>query len=218
MVMAAEDQLYYLEMSPTGLAREPGQAGELGPRLTPEPNFPVRSLVRDLTVNVAEGAEETPRVRGWVATTRSLFEFHQTRAGEWRADPLALGGGEPVEVWSHEGEGRGYGRVGLRDGQVLRLPEGLPLTRPLPKSERAVDYATLGGWPVVLGEQGLYATEATQRGNGRPGLLRWVALPLSLKPEALQGARIAVVREGAGEVLYLFTRIGFVYRVGETAR
>jgi hypothetical protein len=216
LVLAASDQLYHLELSAADLLEEPGLVPGVGPRLTPEPGFPVRSLARDR--RAVPGGEE-PRVRGWVATSRSLFEYAQSEAGLWSHTPLTLGSGEPVEVWSLEGPGRSYGRVGLRDGQVLKLPEGLPLTGPLPEGERVVDYADLDGWPVALTEDALYGTEATQR-EGREGLLRWkpLTLPAEVTGEALRGARIEVVRETGVAVLYLFTRTGFTYRVAEGAR
>ncbi len=217
LVLAASDQLYHLELSAADLQEEPGLAPGVGPRLTPEPGFPVRSLARDRTA--VPGGEE-PRVRGWVATSRSLFEYAQSEAGLWSLTPLTLGSGEPVEVWSLEGPGRAYGRVGLRDGQVLKLPEGLPLTGKLPEGERVVDYADLVGWPVALTQDALYGTEATQREDGREGLLRWRPLPLpaEVTREALSGARIEVVREAGVPVLYLFTHTGFTYRVAEGTR
>jgi hypothetical protein len=37
---------------------------------------------------------------------------------------------------------------------VLRLPQGLPITQPLPvENPRGVDHASLKGWPVALEEQ-----------------------------------------------------------------
>ncbi|RKH03150.1 hypothetical protein D7V97_26935 [Corallococcus sp. CA053C] len=214
LVIAANDQLYSLEgISPT---TEPGQLPGVLPRLTPDPGFPVRSLARDRTVSLTGATPQ--RVRGWVATGRSLFEYAQSKEGRWSLTPLPLGDAEPVKVWSREGAGVGYGRVGLRDGVVLRLPEGLPLTKPLPAEGRAVDYASLAGWPVALTETDVYAATARgTRADGQAGLLQWMPLPrpAGLTNEALLGARIFVVKHDSDEVLYLFIRTGFVYQLGK---
>lgn len=215
LVLAAEDQLYSLDTDLSQLESEPELAGVLNPRLTPDPNFPVRSLARDRTI--IPGGDSPVRVRGWVATSRGVFQFEQaTATGAWTLQSLPLGAGEPVEVWARGS----HGRVGLRDGQVLRLPEGLPLTQPLSEVDRVVDYDTLGGWPVALGEEAVYRTLPTTRADGTPGLLRWAPIPLpaELVSQGLSGARIAVLAEGSTPVLYLFTRTGFVYKLGEGAR
>jgi hypothetical protein len=224
LVLAANDQLYYREVPLSELSQEEGQAGVLTPRLTPEANFPVRSLALDRTVSLT--AKTGPRVRGWVATSRSVFEFEQDAETEaWKLEQLPLGGGEPVEVWTREAESTSYGRLGLRDGQVLRLPQGLPITQPLPdRDQRVVDYASLAGWPIALGERGIYRTVPTTLSGGEVGLMRWEPLPpppgltAAGLEDAVKEARIAVVKEEGREVLYLFTRTGFVYRLGEGAR
>jgi hypothetical protein len=220
MVLTAHDQLYYVDLPRAELTQEPEEVRTLSPRLTPDPNFPLRSLARDQTVSLTGG---TPaRVRGWVSTDRSVFQFEQASAtGGWTLRALPIGDGEPVEVWSREAGGTSYGRLGLRNGLVLRLPQGLPLTQNLPEGERVVDYASLAGWPVALGERAIYRTAPTQLSGGAPGLLKWERLeplPEGLTVSDLEGARIAVVNELGVPTLYLFTRTGFVYRLGEGAR
>ncbi|MBU8899990.1 hypothetical protein KRR26_30720 [Corallococcus sp. M34] len=216
LIISANDQVYVLEQDLSALGAEPKQLPGLLPRLTPEPGFPVRSLARDRTVSFTGSA--SPRVRGWLATGRSLFEFTQAADGKWALTPLPLGTGEPVAVWSLDGAGASYGRVGLRDGLVLRLPAGLPLTEPLQEGERVVGYASLAGWPVALTEHRLYAaTEVSKRADGKQGLLRWKALeaPAELPANGLTGASIDVVKDPSGtETLYLFTHTGYVYRLG----
>jgi hypothetical protein len=165
-------------------------------------------------VNLAATATGEKRVRGWVATSRSAFEFWQEADTlAWKLKQLELGGGEPVEIWSREAGNNGYGRLGLRDGQVLRLPEGVPLTQPLPQVDRVIHYASMDGWPTALGEKAVYRT--VPRAEGESGLLHWqvVPLPAELESQGLSGARIFVVKENATSVLYLFTRTGFVYRL-----
>jgi hypothetical protein len=225
MMLAANDQLYYVELPRAELRQEQTEVKTLLPRLTPDPNFPVRSLARDSTVSLT--GETGARVRGWASTDRSVFQFEQGAAtGSWELKPLPIGDGEPVEVWSREAGSTSYGRLGLRDGLVLRLPQGLPLTQPLPDNERVVDYASLAGWPVALGERGIYRTVPAQLTNGQPGPLKWERLeplPDGLSVADLEGARITVVNErgmpGQGRLtLYLFTRTGFVYRLSEVAR
>jgi hypothetical protein len=212
LVLTASDQLYVLDSA--RLEAEPGAQPGLLPRLTPDPGFPIRSLARDPSAGLP-GASG-PRVRGWLSTGRSLFEYQQSQEGQWSLVPLPLGEAEPVEVWSREGDGGSYGRVGLRDGQVLRLPSGLPMTQPLPVGDFAVDYAALGDWPVALGEKAVYGTTPDARSSS--GLLEWKSL--SLPPgignpeEALKGARIEVVPESGGPALLLFTRTGAVHRLG----
>jgi hypothetical protein len=160
-------------------------------------------------------------VRGWLSTGRSLFEYQQSAEGQWSVTPLPLGDGEPVEVWGRQaGTATTYGRVGLRDGQVLRLPSGVPLTQPLPEQDLAVDYASLDGWPMALGEKHVYRTVKTTRADGQEGLLGWgpLVLPPGLREDDLKGARIEVVTEAGTQALLLFTRTGFVYRLATEAR
>jgi hypothetical protein len=219
MMLAANDQLYYVDLLKADLKPEAAEVKSLTPRLTPDPSFPVRSLARDRTVSTT--AATGVRVRGWVSTDRSVFQFEQAaETGGWSMEPLPIGDGEPVEVWNRETAGTSYGRLGLRDGLVLRLPQGLPLTQKLPEDERVVDYASLAGWPVALGEKGIYRTVRTTLGNGEPGLLKWepLALPQGLTVSDLEGARINVVTEQGLATLYLFTRTGFVYRLSEGTR
>jgi hypothetical protein len=215
LVLTANDQLYVLDSAK--LEAEPGAQPGLLPRLTPDPGFPIRSLARDRTVSAANTTG--PRVRGWLSTGRSLFEYQQSAEGQWSVTPLPLGDGEPVEVWGRAGDATTYGRVGLRDGQVLRLPSGVPLTQPFPKEDIAVDYASLAGWPAALGEKHVYRTRPTTRADGQEGLLSWeqLALPPGLGKDDLKGARIEVVTEAGTQALLLFTRTGFVYRFA-TAR
>jgi hypothetical protein len=220
LVIAANDQLYYKELKSSELNSDPSrQLATLNPQLTPEPGFPVRSLARD--GNVSLDAEEGVRVRGWVATSRSAFKFEQdARTKAWSLTKLPLGDGEPVRVWTREaekaasGEKVSFGRLGLRDGQVLRLPQGLPITQPLPvQNPRVVDYASLKGWPVALEERGIYRTIPSP--DSPEGLMRWqpLVLPAGLTVGDLKDARIAVVKRQGEEVLYLFTRTGSVYKL-----
>ncbi len=222
LVIAADDQLYYKELSLSELEADPSrQTATLSPQLTPEPGFPVRSLARD--GNVSLTASEGARVRGWVATSRSAFQFEQdAKTKAWSLTKLPLGDGEPVKVWTREavklgsGEKVSFGRLGLRDGQVLRLPQGLPITQPLPvENPRVVDYASLKGWPVALEERGIYRAIPAP-GSGE-GLMRWqpLELPTGLTVGDLKDARIAVVKPADVEVLYLFTRTGFVYQLSK---
>jgi hypothetical protein len=228
LVIAANDQLYYKELSLSDLNPDPSrQEATLNPQLTPEPGFPVRSLARD--GNVSLDAKEGVRVRGWVATSRSAFKFEQNaQTKAWSLKQLPLGDGEPVKVWTREAKKEGseekisFGRLGLRDGQVLRLPEGLPITQPLPvENPRVVDYASLRGWPVALEERGIYRTTPSPDSDG--GLMRWqpLALPAGLTVGDLKDARIAVVKQKEAvsqqevEVLYLFTRTGSVYQLSK---
>ncbi|HEX8700650.1 MAG TPA: hypothetical protein VF815_17500, partial [Myxococcaceae bacterium] len=214
LMLAANDQLYYVDLKKADLQEEQAGVDSLTPRLTPDPSFPVRSMARDRTVSTS--AETGVRVRGWASTDRSVFQFEQdAQTRGWTLTPLPIGDGEPVEVWNREAGSTSYGRLGLRDGLVLRLPQGLPLTQKLPEGERVVDYASLAGWPVALGEQGLYRTMPTQQSNGEPGLLKWepLTLPDGLTAEDLEGARITVLTDQGQSTLYLFTRTGFVYRL-----
>jgi hypothetical protein len=170
---------------------------------------------------VSLDADEGARVRGWVATSRSAFKFEQdAKTKAWSLTKLPLGDGEPVKVWTREaqksgsGEKVSFGRLGLRDGQVLRLPQGLPITQPLPvENPRVTDYASLNGWPVALEERGIYRTVPAP--GSAEGLLRWqpLELPAGVTAGDLKDARIAVVKPQDKELLYLITRTGFVYQL-----
>ena len=215
LVLTANDQLYYAEVDKSLLSGAAEAVDVLPPKLSPDPNFPIISLARDRTVSLT--SNDGARVRGWVATGRAVFTFHQEAATKgWAVKQLSLGESEPVEVWTHEQDTASHGRVGLRSGEVLSLPDGLPLTQLLPDKKRATDYASLNGWPIVLTSTGVYHGVKTQRADGKPGLLAWqpLELPSTITEADLVGARVRVVKEPTASVLYLFTNNGFVYQLG----
>ncbi|MBF5045244.1 hypothetical protein FGE12_22760 [Aggregicoccus sp. 17bor-14] len=216
MVLSAADQLYYWELDPAAPLSAQAAASTLAPRLTPEPGFPIRSLARNRAVTLAGSSELD--VAGWVVTSRNLFAFSRVRAGgRWALEGLSASVDEPVELWSVGEPPAAYGRVGLRDGTVLRLPGGLPLTGRLVRedgrAEQVRDYASVGGWTLALGEAGLYqAVTPTAAGK----LLAWTAVPLpaGVTGAQLAGARLEVLRREGRDMLYLFTAQGFAYEVG----
>ncbi|MBL8916773.1 MAG: hypothetical protein JNM17_39085 [Archangium sp.] len=155
MVIAADDALYFLENPLDALGDQ--SKDELTPQLQPEPSVPIRSLALERTpLGTGVG-----RARGYLVTSRNVFEW--TFGGSparWSSRPLAVAGGEPLEVWFDTARSA-LGRVGYSDGRIFTLPGGYQLALPLPGSSdgtvlSVVDYENFGGWPVALARHGLF--------------------------------------------------------------
>jgi hypothetical protein len=168
MLIAADDSLYFVPTPPM-VARAPGLLNQVSPVLTPEPSTLIRSFALERT---PIGTDGVSRVRGYLVTSRNVYEFKLGGAPlQWTARPLALSGAEPVEVWFDNPRG-GLGRVGYRDGTVFSLPGGFPLTAPLPANDGGIpasvtDYENLGGWPVALTSAGLFVAQYDASSTGR---------------------------------------------------
>ncbi|MCU0697095.1 MAG: hypothetical protein MUC96_11235 [Myxococcaceae bacterium] len=167
LLVAADDSLYFLPApTPTVAAR---QLGDLSPVLTPEPSSFIRSLALERAPTGSNGVD---RMRGYVVTSRSVFEVRLAGAPlRWSASPLAFSGAEPVEVWFDNPRG-GLARVGYRDGTVFSIPGGFQLTEPLPAADggtpvAVLDYENLGGWPVALTDDGLFVAQYDALPSGR---------------------------------------------------
>lgn len=167
MVVAADDSLYFV---PTTSAATPDELGDLTAQLTPEPSNLIRSLALERTPIGTNGID---RVRGYLVTSRNVYEFELGGAPlRWTATPLQLSGAEPVEVWFDNPRG-GLARVGYRDGTVFSIPGGFQIADALPGSDGGVpsaviDYENLGGWPVALTTTGLFVARYDKRAdNGR---------------------------------------------------
>lgn len=196
MVVAADDSLYFVPAPPMP-SNAPGMLGEVSPVLTPEPSTLIRSLALERTPIGTNGVD---RVRGYVVTARTVYEFKLGGAPlRWTATPVRLAGAEPVEVWFDNPRG-GLARVGYRDGSIFSIPGGFQIAESLPGSDAGVpsaviDYENLGGWPVALTTTGLFVARYDQRAdNGRldnrfpdggvnkPMTWREVTLPDGSKP------------------------------------
>ncbi len=168
MVIAADDSLYFLA-TPTDLAGSPGLRGEATPVLTPEASTRIRSFAVERTPVGTNGVD---RVRGYLVTSRNVYEFELGGSPlQWSSSLLALSGVEPVEVWFDNPRG-GLGRAGYRDGTIFSLPGGFQLTEPLPENDAGlpatvIDYENLGGWPVALTSAGLFLARYDVLPNGR---------------------------------------------------
>lgn len=200
MVVAADDSLYFV---PAGSAASPNELGDVTAQLTPEPSNLIRSLALERTPIGTNGVD---RVRGYVVTSRNVYEFNLGGAPlRWTARPLPLSGAEPVEVWFDNPRG-GLARVGYRDGTIFSIPGGFQIAEALPGSDAGVpsaviDYENLGGWPVALTTTGLFvarydATDAGRLDNrfpdggvNKPMTWREVTLPDGLKPWMPKDAR-----------------------------
>lgn len=156
-VITADDSLYFspVPATTTGTADvlEP-----LTPQLTPAPSSPIRSFTLERS---AVGTNGVDRVRAYLVAGRSLFVVTlEGTPPRWKATPIVLQGGEPIEVWMDHPLG-GLGRVGFRDGEVFTLPGGFLLVNELPrdagsKPPQVLDYENLGGWPVAMTSNGLF--------------------------------------------------------------
>jgi hypothetical protein len=168
MVVAADDSLYFVPAPPMP-SNAPGMLGEVAPVLTPEPSTLIRSLALERTPIGTNGVD---RVRGYVVTSRSVYEFKLGGAPlRWTATPLRLAGAEPVEVWFDNPRG-GLARAGYRDGTIFSIPGGFQLAEALPGSDGGVpsaviDYENLGGWPVALTTTGLFVARYDALDSGR---------------------------------------------------
>ena len=174
LVLTADDSVY-LAPAPVD-SSAPNVQPPLTPQLTPEPGSPIRSFALERT---RLGTDGITRVRGYVVTSRNLFTIALGgQPARWSATPLALGGGEPLEVWMDNPRG-GLARVGYRDGTVFTLPGGFPLVRPKAGQEprQVLDYENLGGWPVAYASSGLWVGQwdllngklDNKLADGRPG-------------------------------------------------
>ncbi len=200
MVIAADDSLFFVP------APEPtNQAGrtELSAQLTPEPSTLIRSLALERSPVGTNGVD---RVRGYLVTSRNVYEFKLGGAPlRWTATPLQLSGAEPVEVWFDNPRG-GLGRVGYRDGTIFSTPGGFQLSEPLPAVDGGVaaavlDYENLGGWPVAYTSVGIFVARYDKLESGRldsrfadggvnkPMKWREVTLPDGAKPWLRKGPR-----------------------------
>ncbi len=168
MVVAADDSLYFVPAPPMP-SNAPGMLGEVAPVLTPEPSTLIRSLALERTPIGTNGVD---RVRGYVVTSRNVYEFKLGGAPlRWTATPLRLAGDEPVEVWFDNPRG-GLARVGYRDGTIFSIPGGFQIAEALPGSDAGVpsaviDYENLGGWPVALTTTGLFVARYDALDSGR---------------------------------------------------
>lgn len=153
--VAADDGLYFVK-EPRNLVNL--NEVLLTPDLIPEPSVPIRSLALERT---RLGTDGVGRARGYLVTSRNVFEWQLSGTpARWSSRPLALSGGEPLEVW-FDSIGSALGRVGFRDGEIDSLPGGYELVEPLPGDDAGVtpqvtDYENLGGWPVAYASTGLF--------------------------------------------------------------
>ncbi|MBM4780645.1 MAG: hypothetical protein GQE15_23350 [Archangiaceae bacterium] len=200
MVIAADDSLFFVPApEPTN---QPGRT-ELSAQLTPEPSTLIRSLALERSPVGTNGVD---RVRGYLVTSRNVYEFKLGGAPlRWAATPLQLSGAEPVEVWFDNPRG-GLGRVGYRDGTIFSTPGGFQLSEALPLVDGGVpaavlDYENLGGWPVAYTSVGIFVARYDKLETGRldsrfadggvnkPMTWREVTLPDGSKPWLRKGPR-----------------------------
>jgi hypothetical protein len=201
MVVAADDSLYFV---PGASVSNPDELGDITAQLTPEPSNLIRSLALERTPIGTNGID---RVRGYLVTSRNVYEFKLGGAPlRWAATPLRLGGSEPAEVWFDNPRG-GLARVGYRDGTIFSIPGGFQLAEALPGTDAGVpssviDYENLGGWPVALTTTGLFVARYDQRadnsrldnrfsdgGVNKPMTWREVSLPDGSRPWLQTDAR-----------------------------
>ncbi len=131
----------------------------LTPKLQPEPSVPIRSLALERTPLGTAVDEDggVQRARGYLVTSRNVYEWQYGGSPpRWSSRLLVLGGGEPVEVW-FDSPRSALGRVGYSDGQIYTLPGGYQLAGPLGEGGEVLDFENLGGWPVALTTDGVFA-------------------------------------------------------------
>ena len=183
---------------------------DLTPQLTPQSGAPIRSLSVDPLPADADG---DAGVYGYAISGSALFRFSRAGAPEhWDSNRINLSASEPVKVWSVD-DGRTLGRVAFRDGSVFTLPSGLPMVEPLPtdqsgKSNRALDFESVDGYPICFSERGLYLAQAVAGKR----TMTWARVPANLTLAA------SFIRPQAGKLsrgpdgsLLLFLDRGRVY-------
>jgi hypothetical protein len=80
---------------------------------------------------------------------------------------------------------------------------------------RALDFASLGGFPVALAEDGLYAANLPTGAAGGAAPLVWqpIARGLPDLPTVFADGLLEVESENGEETLYLYTPWGRVFRI-----
>lgn len=235
IIATAGDGLYqHLVGTLSGI---PGEVVPELPQLTPEPGFPIRSLTLDRATPTRPDAGV--KVRGYVVTSRNVFDFQLGGAPErWSQRQVPLPAGEPVEVWM-DAPRSPLGRVGYRDGTVYTLPGGYLMAQRLPSADdggvpRVLDFTNLNGYPVALTERGVFLSRRDPEpfpDGGSSRILIWDRLPLpaelAQRPDRFQRGRIESISQDAGvdpvsgrartrQVLFLFSAHGYVYRLASS--
>jgi hypothetical protein len=240
MVLTADDSLYF-HVRPAEPEEAANAVPPLTPQLTPEPNFPIRSMTLERS---GLGTDGVSFVRGYLVTSRNLYEYSLGGTpARWTAKQLVVASGEPLEVWMDHPRG-GLGRIGFRDGRVFTLPSGFPLVSALPASDggtgsdRVLDFENLGGWPVALAESGVYVGLWDQDSEGnlikthdggavRSMGWRMITLADGSQPWRGRGGHLQVLRRAPVLVggqravpfsLLVFSEHGRVYEVGSLVR
>lgn len=156
--LAADDSVYFVRDPRSVLTATSLETQPLPPELTPEPSVPVRSLALERT---PLGTDGVTRARGYLVTSRNVYSWGLSGSpSRWTSTPIALPGGEPLEVWFDQPRSA-LGRVGFRSGEIDSLPGGYQLANPLPDADggvpaQVIDYENLGGWPVAYATTGLF--------------------------------------------------------------
>ncbi|MBX5481209.1 MAG: hypothetical protein IRZ16_05070 [Myxococcaceae bacterium] len=223
LVATANDSLYFDEHFKTPAETAPDPMNALVSVLTPEPNFPIRSLA------VNDNPEGTDLAQGYLVTSRNLFDFRLDESHRWSVKQIQLPAGEPVEV-AMQTPTRVYGRVMYRDGTVFTLPSGFLLAPPLNTpsgSARVLDFEHVYGRPFAITAEGLFVAEPgdqTLPEDSPERYVLWTWKPVELPADAgpFVPGTLHSLREPRdvsfdNETLYLFDEQGGVLRVVDIA-
>lgn len=223
LIATAHDSLYFAEgfteRTPENVSSDPMNA--LRSALTPEPNFPIRSIA------VSDDPARGDASHGYLVTSRNLFEFRLDAQRRWTLNQIPMPAGEPGEVAMQTGD-RVYGRVMYRNGAVFTLPSGFELAPPLEVdggSTRVSDFEHVHGRPFAVTDKGVYVadpgTEKLQPGSSER-YVRWSWRPVAYPSDAgfIPGT-LHTLREPRdatqdNATLYLFDERGSVFRLLDT--
>jgi hypothetical protein len=158
-------------------------------RLKPAPGF----RIDDFALRPA-----TDFLEGWAIANNRLLRVTASTPERWKTTPLELQGRDPLNVWFLSEQEGGAAVVGTTSGEVILLPERLPLAPPLP--EEALSMTAVCGTTLATTSGGVW--QLVPSADGVDWALLDVGLPL-IEPKVLRHGAHVFVTDLRGVVLEL---------------